>query len=132
MIESLLARREMPALAATERRIARALRLWVMARKSGRCPMQAVAGTLGSLQAAAHLHLLLEEIGAAWPEPFAVGPPCCRCLSHDEALLADMVRLGAAGDRPAFDRLLAEMLPDDARERLFLSVSVLRRVMQEA
>ena len=35
-----------------------------------------------------------------------------------------MLRLGRLGDRPAFDRLLAEMIPADARERLFVSAKV--------
>lgn len=129
MIEALLAPREMMSLPPAARRIAQALRLWVTVRRSGRCAMQAVGESLGSLRAAAHFHLLLEEIGAAWPEPFAVSPPCCRRLSHDEALLADMIRLGGAGDRAEFDRLLSEMLPGDERERLFHSAWVLTRVL---
>lgn len=129
MLETLLARRNLESLPPEERRIAQALRLWVTVLKSGRCAIQAAADSLGSLRAAAHFHLLLEEVGAAWPEPFEVSPPCCRCLSHDEALLVDMMRLGAAGDRPGFDRLLAEMLPGDERERLFHSASVLSRVL---
>lgn len=132
MFENLLARRELLALPAEERRIVQALRLWVTVRRSGRCGMQAVARTLGSLRAAAHFHLLLEEIGTAWPEPFAVSPPCCRCLSHDEALLSDMIRIGAAADLLAFDRLLGEMIGEDERERLFLSASVLSGVLTPA
>ena len=122
----------MRSLGPEERRVAQALRLWVTVHRTGRCRMQAVGESLGSLRAAAHLHLLIEEIGAAWPEPFAVSPPCCRCLSHDEALLTDMIGLGGAGDRPGFDRLLGEMLPDDERERLFHSASVLSRVLSGA
>lgn len=130
MIGTLIARREIAALPPEEARIAHALRLWVVLRRDGRCAMKAVAGRLGSLSAAAHFHLMLEEIAVAWPEAFAVSPPCCRFLSHDEALLADMVRLGRAGDRPGFDRLLGEMLPGDERERLFLSASVLSQAME--
>lgn len=129
MLETLAAKREIGALPREEATVAHALRLWVVMRKGGRCAMTAVAGRLGTLRAAAHFHLLLEEIGAAWPEAFAVSPPCCRFLSHDEALLADMIRLGRAGDRPGFDRLLGEMLPQDERERLFLSASLLGRML---
>ena len=32
-------------------------------------------------------------------------------------------------DRPAFDRLLQEMLPADARERLFLEAGTLGRML---
>lgn len=120
---------DMRALPAREARLAASLRLWVVMHKLGRCPMAALADRLGDARAAAHLHLLLEEVGAAWPEPFCVSPPCCPRLSHDEALILDMVRLGGCGDRPGFDRLLAEMLPADARERLFLSASVLSHAL---
>ena len=101
-----------------------ALRGWVALRKAGRCATGALIGRLGSARAAAGLHLLLEQVGAAWPEPFAVSPPCCRRLSHDEATLAEMLALARSGDRPGFDRLLAEMVPADARERLFTSAAL--------
>ena len=110
-------------------RLATSLRLWVVMNKLGRCPMQAVADRLESVRAAAHLHLLLEEIGAAWPDPFCIAPPCCPRLSHDEALALEMVRTAAREDRPAFDRLLREMIPADMRERLYLSAGVLGRVL---
>lgn len=129
MLDLLLAPLALAALEATEARIVRATRLWTLLRQAGQCPMQAVAEKLGSLRAAAHLHLLLDEVAAAWPEPFAVSPLCCGRLSHDEALLADMLRLGRMRDRPAFDRLLAEMIPADERERLFLSAWVLSRTV---
>lgn len=107
-----------------------ALRLWVLMNKQGRCPLQAVAGRLGAMRAAAHLHLLLEEIGAAWPDPFCIAPLCCPRLSHDEALALDMVRFAAHGDRPAFDRLLQEMLPADMRERLFVSAAAVGHALR--
>lgn len=129
LIDMLVRTPDMRDMAAREARLAAALRLWVVMNKLGRCPMQAVADRLDCARAAAHLHLMLEEIGAAWPEPFRVAPPCCPRLSHDEALVVDMVRLGSRGDRPGFDRLLAEMIPADMRERLFLSASVLGRVL---
>lgn len=129
MVDLLLATPSLAAIAAPDARIVRALRLWAVLRRSCQCPMKAVAEALGSLRAAAHLHLLLEEVAAAWPEAFAVGPLCCARLSHDEALLADMMRLARSGDRPGFDRLLAEMIPSDERERLFVSASVLSRAI---
>ena len=131
MLDLLVCTPDMRDLPAQEARVAASLRLWVVMHKLGRCPMQAVADRLGDARAAAHLHLLLEEIGAAWPDPFCVAPPCCPRLSHDEALVIDMVRLGGRGDRPGFDRLIAEMIPADMRERLFLSASVLSRVLAD-
>ena len=67
---------------------------------------------------------MLEEVGAAWPEPFCVSPPCCPRLSHDEALILDMVRAAGRGDRPGFDRLLSDLLPADARDPLFTSAAL--------
>ncbi len=108
-----------------------ALRHWVRARRAERCPTAAAAAHLGSARAAAHLGLLVEEIAACWPDPFTVAPPCCPRLSHDEATLAAMLRLGSARDRPGFEALLAEMLPQDARERLFLSATVIGTVLAD-
>ena len=36
-----------------------------------------------------------------------------------------MLSLGRRADRPGFDRLLADMIPSDERERLYLSAKVL-------
>ena len=49
--------------------IVRGLRVWALIVRQRRCPLKVAAEHLGSLRAAAHFHLLLEEIGAAWPEP---------------------------------------------------------------
>jgi len=89
--------------------------------------MAPLAERLGGLRTAAHFHLLLEEIGAAWPDPFCVSPPCCPMLSHDEATFARMVSAAGQGDRPAFDEELKDLIPADARERLFLSTSMVVR-----
>lgn len=130
MLASLLSRTpDTRDLEAGEARLATALRLWVMMSKRGRCPLQAVAERLGSARAGRHLHLLLEGIGAAWPEPFCIAPLCCPRLSHDEALLLDMVRLAGRGNRPGFDRLLQDMVPADMRDRLYLSASLLGRII---
>ena len=107
-----------------------ALRLWARAMRAGQCAVAAAAERLGTRRAAAHLHLMLAEIGASWPERFAVSPPCCPRLTHDEALLAEMMTLAMAGDRPGFDRLLCDLIPADARERLFLSAGVLGQALQ--
>jgi hypothetical protein len=130
LIDMLVRTPDMREMTAKDAGIAASLRLWVVMNKLGRRPMQAVAERLNCARAAAHLHLLLEEVGSAWPEPFRVAPPCCPRLSHDEALIVDMVRLGGRGDRPGFDRLLAEMIPADMRDRLYLSASVLSRVLE--
>jgi hypothetical protein len=129
LAEALVRTPDIRDLEVADARLAAALRLWVMMSKLGRCPLQAVAGRLESARAAAHLHLLLEEIGAAWPDPFCIAPLCCPRLSHDEALALAMVRTAAREDHPAFDRLLEEMIPADLRERLYLSAGVLGRLV---
>lgn len=129
LAEALVRTPDIRDLEAADARLAAALRLWVVLGKLGRCPLQAVADRLESARAAAHLHLLLEEVGAAWPDPFCIAPPCCPRLSHDEALALAMVRTAAREDRPAFDRLLEEMIPADMRERLYLTAGVLGRVL---
>ena len=131
LVESLARTPELMTLPSAAARVVSALRHLVVASRAGRCPMSALSAKLGCVRGAAHLHLLLEEIGAAWPDPFAVSPPCCARLSHDEALVADMLALAERGKRPGFDRLLADLLPAETRERLFHSASVLLRVLGE-
>lgn len=116
---------DLRAMSLADARTVMAMRVWIVMGKLGHCPLRAVAERLGCARAAAHLHLLLEEIGAAWPDPFCAAPPCCPRLSHDEALAMAMIRAGGRGDRPGFDRLLADMLPGHVRERLYLSAAVL-------
>ena len=105
------------------------MRLWALMARMERCAMGALAERFGSMRAAAHFHLLVEEMMAAWPDPFCVSPPCSPRLSHDEATLAEMVQVAACGDRPGFDRLLADLIPASERERLFLSSGVLARAL---
>ena len=117
---------------AVEQRLVTGLRHWAIAHHRGRWPVGALQDHLGCGRAAAHLQLLIEEIGLAWPEPFHLSPLCCRRASHDEALIAAMAGAAVAGDRPAFDRLTQEMLGADARERLFLSLSLLAEAIAAA
>lgn len=97
-----------------------AARRWVMAqRHERRCPLEAAATQLGCLQAAKALHLLLAQIGAAWPDPVAIAPPCCARLTHDEATILGLILAARHHGRPVFDALLCEMVGADARDRLF-------------
>lgn len=112
-----------------QHRFISALRLWAVAARLRWCPIRTVTERLGSARAAAHFRLILEEVGAAWPDPFCVSPPCATHLSHDEATAVEMLHWAGRGDRPAFDRLLADLLPQDERERLFLSFSVFTTVL---
>lgn len=112
-------------------RIAVAIRLSLAFGQTGRDPIAPAADRLGSRAAALALNLFLAQVGAAWPDPVRIHPACCPRLSHDEALLIDMVGLADAGDRRGFDRLLCEMLPFDTRERLFDSARRLAEAMAD-
>jgi hypothetical protein len=109
--------------------VTEALRIWGLVRRMGWCPARVLAERLGGMRAAAHFQLLMEEVGAAWPDPFCISPPCSPRLSHDEATLAQMVMLAGAGDLPGFDRLLADLISADERERLYVSAGSLSRAL---
>jgi len=110
-------------------RLVAALRRWAYAAEAGVWPVAALQTELGCPAAAAHVQLLVQELAVAWPDPFCLAPPCCRRASHDEALLAGMLGRAAAGDQPGFDRLCADLLGGDARERLFVALTVLGRAL---
>ncbi|HKT15946.1 MAG TPA: addiction module antidote protein [Allosphingosinicella sp.] len=95
------------------------LRAWALLGRQRRCPYALLVGQLGSPCAAARFQLLMEQIGAVWPDPFCVSPPCACLLSYDEATLAEMLAAAWRADRPAFDTLLMDLLAGDARDRLF-------------
>ncbi len=110
-------------------RLVAGLRRWAYAADGGEWPVEALRTELGCPSAAAHVQLLVEELAVAWPDPFCLSPPCCRRASHDEALLAAMLGRAAAGDQPGFDRLCADLLGCDARERLFVALTALGRAL---
>lgn len=110
--------------------IIRASRHWVAAqRRTGPCALVAAASHLGSVSAAHALHRLLVNIGASWPEPVAIAPPCCSLLTHDEATMIGMIVAARDHGRPVFDALLCEMLGEDARDRLFAASEEIGRIM---
>lgn len=129
LIHALARTPELRDLALAEVQLMTTARLWIVMVKLGHNPLTGLTERLGNPRTAAHLHLLMEEVGAAWPDPFCAAPPCCTRLSHDEAVLLGMVRVAGRDDRPGFDRLLQDLLPADMRERLFLSASVLSRTL---
>ena len=117
-------------LAPEQAAIVRATRHWVAAQRHRRCcPLAAAASHLGGLEAARALHLLLANIGAAWPEPVAIAPPCCNVLTHDEATLVGMTLAACHHGRPVFDALLCEMVGTDARDRLFAAAAAMGRAI---
>lgn len=113
-------------LAPEEAALVVATRRWVSAQRHERaCPLHAAAAPLGSLDSARSLHLLLAQVGAAWPDPVAVAPPCCAVLTHDELTLVGIVIAARRHARPVFDALLCEMLDQDARDRLHAAARTL-------
>jgi len=128
-VQSLVRPLTLDSLAPAPLQLIGALRLWALASRLRWCPVGTVAQRLGSICAAAQLRLIIAQVGAAWPDPFCVAPPCSVRLSHDEATVAAMLSLAARDDRPGFDRLLADLLPFDVRERLFASFAALARAL---
>jgi hypothetical protein len=96
-----------------------AARSWCVLRKAALDPLPRMEGHLLSDLVAIRFSLLMEAVTQIWPEPFAIHRPCCGMASIDEALLAQAIRLAAAGQCSAFETLLKEMLPGDARALLF-------------
>jgi hypothetical protein len=107
-----------PALNPEDRILLKAARLWVMLARSNRSPRPALAALLG--RAGPSFHLLMEQLIAAWPDPFTTYPPCALAVSPDEQALLTLVaeaRDGAAA--PA----LADMLAESERARLALTAA---------
>ena len=68
---------------------------------------------LGCRAAVASFHVLLDEMGRAWPEPIALNRPCNPRLSYDETLITDLCMAAMRGDRGGFD--LADRAGDRAQ-----------------
>lgn len=116
-------------LPADEAAVIEAVRLWALMTRIRRNPDRAVAEKLGSRRAATQCRLLLSEVAAAWPDRFRVSPPGSESLSHDEETLLAMIA-AARGDRPAFDRLLADLLPAAQRQHLYVCARMFSRAMR--
>jgi hypothetical protein len=95
-------------------------RSWCILRRAGHDPLPRLTSVLQSDMVAKRFGLLMEVVTVVWPEPFALFPPCCAAVSVDESLLARAVELAAGNARPQFDELLRDMLPEDARNMLFI------------
>lgn len=101
-----------PALEPEDRILLKAARLWVMIARSNRSPRPALAALLGP--AAASFHLLMEQLVAAWPDPFTTFSPCATAVSPDEHALLTLVAEARDGSCAS----LADMLPGQERARL--------------
>lgn len=117
-------------LPADEAAVIEAVRLSALMTRIGRNPDRALAEKLGSRRAATQSRLLLSEVAAAWPDRLVVGPPCSENLSHDEQTLLAMIDAAGRGDRPAFDRILAVLLPAVQRQHLYVCARMFSRAMR--
>lgn len=103
-------------------RIARSIlaaRSFLILRNAKQDPVPRMREYLRSSGVALRFALLMDVVSQVWPEPFGIHRPCCPNASLDEALLGKAINLAVLNQRPAFDRLLCEMLGGDARDLLF-------------
>lgn len=82
---------------------------------------------LGNLEAIRPFHVLSDEVGRAWPEPFVLNMPCQPRCSYDEMLLLDLTAAAADDDRCAFEQFLSDMVPLSGREAIW---NASRRLMR--
>lgn len=107
---------EMPA---CDARYILAARSWCLLRKSAIDPHCRLLTYLHSERRVVRFSLLMETVTQIWPEPFALHRPCCATPSVDEMVMVQALRWASVRNRPQFERLLYEMLNDDARDLLY-------------
>lgn len=107
---------EMPA---SDARYILAARSWCLLRKSAMDPHGRLLNYLHSEQRAVRFSLFMETMTQIWPDPFGLHRPCCATPSVDEMVMVQALRWASLRNRPQFERLLHEMLGDDARDILF-------------
>lgn len=106
-------------LAAVARDAILAIRLHLTYRHSGVDSLGPLSRRLGGGEAALrHIHVA-GAMASIWPERFTLSPPCCPCLSHDEALLGNLIEAVANDDRARFDAESRDFLHDEARAALW-------------
>jgi hypothetical protein len=117
------------ALPPAEALLIEAVRIWALMTRMHRSPDRQVAEKLGSRRAATQCRLLLSEVAAAWPDRLCISPPGSAPLSHDEETLLAMIDAATRADRPAFDRLLADLLPAAQRHHLYVCARMFGRAL---
>ncbi|MBL0923606.1 MAG: addiction module antidote protein [Sphingomonadaceae bacterium] len=116
----LTALQRLPDMSVRDTRHILSARIWCISRRAVHDPLPRLESVLQSGMVAKRFGLLMEVVMAVWPDPFVLFPPCCAAVSVDEGLLARAVELAVGNARPQFDELLREMLPEDARNTLFI------------
>lgn len=121
-VASLLAPPRTDSLTQCARDIVVATRIDVICRKRGIDPQSAHIQRLGCEARAKRVRHLVDVVGAVWPEAFALSPPCCGHLSHDEALLGTLIEAAEIRDRRWFDNASRDLLDEDARDGLWREI----------
>ena len=106
-------------------RVVMALRLKVICDKRGLDPMTPLTERLGGIAPALRMVHITGLIANLWPEAFVLSPPCCRSLSHDEALLGALAEAAGDRDRVRFDTESRDMLGEEARDQLWRDLAAL-------
>lgn len=105
----------------------RATRIFVRRAQSRRSPREPLNRLLGPAGAGA-FGVLMDMALNAWTDPFVAFSPRQRTLSIDESTLLTLLASADSGDAATAHGLLAEMLPERDRTRLFMAAG---RVMDE-
>ncbi|HNW17051.1 MAG TPA: hypothetical protein PKK17_00950 [Sphingorhabdus lacus] len=113
---------EMPA---CDARYILAARSWCLLRKAAMDPHSRLLTYLHSERRVVRFSLFMETVTQIWPEPFALHRPCCAMPSVDEMVMVQALRWASLRNRPQFERLLHEMLGDDARDLLYAQAAAL-------
>lgn len=106
-------------------RLILAARSCLILRRARQDPLPRLREYLLSNVVALRFAMLMDVVQQIWPEPFGIHRPCCPNASLDEALLGQAVQYATDDQRPAFDRLLHEMLGSEARDLLFVRARLL-------
>ncbi|MEP2101165.1 MAG: hypothetical protein ABJP02_07965 [Parasphingorhabdus sp.] len=114
---------DLMSLGRAEAQIITALRVVVMSQKCYRDARPYLQERLGSELAVNRFLILVESIGAAWPESVKIGRACCPHTMPDEILLLNMLRCAVQGSRPSFDALICEMIDPCSRDRIYLDMT---------
>ena len=125
LIEKLTARTPLGALSPEGARVIMALRLKIVCDKRGMDPIPPLSTQMGGISGALRMIHVTALVATLWPDPFALSPPCCRTLSHDEAMLGALAEAAYAGDRARFDDESSDMLSEEARDQLWRDLAAL-------